>query len=312
MEATPPPTTPSPAQRPLNMWAIRLIFAMPVLIVIGYFVASLQVFRQVTTPRDVASLSAPPSGSAVYQKHCANCHGLYGDGRGVAELNPPARHFGFDKFKFASTDNGIPTDDDLKYLLQHGIQGSAMPAFPQLTEAELDAVISHVRQLTRRGLYNRLMKEAQAKYDEGGDEPDPVQIAASVEKRCQVGKPIAIPAKFPEPSDASRANGKRVFMTSCASCHGAEGRGDGAQTKDPKFVNENGTKAIPRDLTAGIYKAGGDESKIYARIMLGIPGTPMPASNNLPPQDVLDLVNYVKWLPQSVKKPESDGQLGGQ
>jgi hypothetical protein len=35
--------------------------------------------------------------------------------------------------------------------------------------------------------------------------------------------------------------------------------------------------------------------------MLGMPGTPMPASNNLPPGDVQDLLNYVL----SLSRPES-------
>ena len=87
-------------------------------------------------------------------------------------------------------------------------------------------------------------------------------------------------------------------MAVCAKCHGPDGHGDGPQTKDPTFKNDDGTPAHPRDLTAGVFKGGRDPRQIYARIMLGMPGTPMPASNTLKPQEVDDLIGYVLSLSQ--------------
>jgi mono/diheme cytochrome c family protein len=274
------------------------LFATPMILLSLYLYGSTKVFEYNTRERDaVVQKDVEIDGAKLYNLNCAQCHGVQGDGKGIALLYSPARHFGFEKFRFSSTDNGIPTDDDLIHLLKNGIEGSSMPAFKLLKHEEYLAIIGYVRQLARRGLFERLLKEAKAKEDEGGDEVNLTQIAANVEKRTQIGKPLAIPTSFPEATTHSKTNGKRVFQTACASCHGPEGRGDGPQTKDPKFVNENGTKAIPRDLTAGIYKAGGEHAKLYARVMLGIPGTPMPASNSLPTPDVLDLVNYLRSLP---------------
>ena len=63
-----------------------------------------------------------------------------------------------------------------------------------------------------------------------------------------------------------------------------------------ELKNENGTPARPRDLTHGPFKGGRERDQVYARIMLGIPGTPMPSSGTLPQKDVLDLVNFVLSL----------------
>ena len=75
-----------------------------------------------------------PDGNKLFLLHCANCHGAKGDGVGLAGLNPRARYFGYDKFKFVSTTNtaktggGMPTDEDLFGTLQRGIAGSPMPS----------------------------------------------------------------------------------------------------------------------------------------------------------------------------------------
>ena len=87
-----------------------------------------------------------------------------------------------------------------------------------------------------------------------------------------------------------------MFLQNCANCHGPEGKGDGQQVKDLNFKNENGTPARPRDLTQGVYKGGGEPEDLYARIVLGIPGTPMPATTKLSPQDLDALIAYVRSL----------------
>ena len=111
--------------------------------------------------------------------------------------------------------------------------------------------------------------------------------------------PLELPAQFAPATADSLANGRKVYLQNCAQCHGPEGRGDGAQVKDPNFKNEDGSPARPRDLTQGVYKGGGEPEQLYARILLGIPGTPMPsAPSTLTPRDVEDLVAYV----QSLKK----------
>lgn len=69
-------------------------------------------------------------GRMAYVSFCASCHGLDGDGRGPASrgLRPRPRDFRAATFKFAAVRSGeLPNDDDLRRLIRHGANGTAMP-----------------------------------------------------------------------------------------------------------------------------------------------------------------------------------------
>jgi DMSO reductase family type II enzyme heme b subunit len=94
-----------------------------------------------------------------------------------------------------------------------------------------------------------------------------------------------------------------LFAATCASCHGATGKGDGVQAQK----NDDGTPTRPRDLTRGIFKGSRDAKQLYARIMLGMPGSPMPGSNQtIKPEGAGDLVNFLLSLssPQTTESVE--------
>jgi len=259
-------------------------------------------------------VSDEPDGYRLFQFHCANCHGEKGDGNGLASLTVRARYFGYDKFKFVSTTNpaksagGMPTDNDLHGTLIRGIPGTPMPSFAHLPEPQLRAIAGQVRKFVRIEVIVQRMKDivkAKAEATEEGFEEksdwSPVALARmrkQAEEEYVEGLGIERPAPFPESTPESVARGKLVFeKAACVSCHGADGKGDGPQSKDPKFVNENGTKAVPRDLTAGLFKGGGAHEQIYARVFLGIPGTPMPmGGQTVSKPDIVDLVHFVKSL----------------
>jgi mono/diheme cytochrome c family protein len=249
------------------------------------------------------SLTAPgePDGSKLYVQNCANCHGVRGDGNGTTLLTPRARYFGKDKFKFASSSGNIPTQDDLTRLIRRGIPGSAMPAFPQLTDDQVRAIIEHVRVLARNGRYERMLEKAEKDAKENGDEFDRGELRRKADAQFAseaAVPPLEVPARFAPSSPESVVRGRQVFIReACVKCHGPEGRGDGEQVSDPKFRNDDGSPAKPRDLTIGLFKGGAGKEHLYARVMLGIPGTPMPAaSSTLKPADIDDLLNYVLSL----------------
>jgi mono/diheme cytochrome c family protein len=242
----------------------------------------------------------PTTGAALYAQHCAYCHGDRGDGAGVtaAYVWPRPRDFGEGKFRLVTTQNGIPTDDDLLAVLRNGIPGSAMPPFAHLGEPELRALIGHVRELTYTGVLARLRRLA----DQGAIDPTEVGLVADTLSRP--GPQLEIPAHFAPATPESIARGREVYTKTCASCHGPTGRGDGPQVQELK--NADGSPTRPRDLTLGQFKGGGEPAQVYARIMLGMPGTPMPASNNLPPGDVQDLLNYVLSLSRTEAREGTD------
>lgn len=96
-------------------------------------------------------------GSASYRRQCLHCHGMEGNGRGPTGywVNPPPRDYRTGIFKFTSSnqDQGArkPRREDLKHILLVGVEGTSMPSFGTLPDAELEALVSYVIHLSLRG-----------------------------------------------------------------------------------------------------------------------------------------------------------------
>jgi cytochrome c oxidase cbb3-type subunit 2 len=229
-------------------------------------------------------------GQRLYGNYCAPCHGEKGDGNGPAArfLYPRPRNFGEQKFRLATTDNAIPTDDDLLRVITRGMPGSAMFPFGHLSEHERLALVAQVRRLIRAATEAQIVRDT----TERGNPVDPDDLPELVRDAIQVGKPIEVPAHLPPSDDASIGRGKELYTTKgCVSCHGEKGTGEGV--KDQR--DDNGMPTKPRDFTRGIFKSGRDPRLLYARVTFGMRGTPMPGSN-LQPEQIGDLVNYVLSL----------------
>src|SRR5262245_51973358 len=72
------------------------------------------------------------SGKQLFAAECAGCHGVNGDGKGVAdaEMQPRPRDLTSGKFKLRSTRATAPiSDDELLATITNGIPGTAMPSF---------------------------------------------------------------------------------------------------------------------------------------------------------------------------------------
>ena len=80
------------------------------------------------------------------------------------------------------------------------------------------------------------------------------------------------------------ARGARLFSESCAACHGAEGRGDGAAAKE--------LRPPPFDLTSQPLRRGQSADDIYLTLATGLDGTAMPAFA-LSGEDLWSLVAFV-------------------
>lgn len=296
--ADPPPdspTAPSPAPVSDGMprWQQAAVITLPVLAAASVWVAAVGYYKAQPASHGPAATHTP-DGAALYLENCARCHGKTGQADGIASalLDPPARRFGEDQFRLPSTANGVATDDDLLFVIRNGIPGSAMPKFDHLSDAELAAVLGHVRQLTLAGLYHRINRKA----DQAGG-LDPEVIHGMVSRQLNPGQVVSGPDPFPPATPEAIARGQRVYQLTCASCHGPAGHGDGPQVKDLK--NDDGTPTRPRDLSKGVYKGGGTPERLYTRILVGMPGTPMPSSTTLKPGDICDLVHYIRSLAQS-------------
>jgi len=278
----------------LSRWKRLALLGLPLaLVLVAWGTPAAILLRPKAEPETPAANRPTPSGIALYTKHCIHCHGEQGDGNGIAASNlwPRPRNFREGRYRLVTTPSGIPTDDDLLAVLRNGIPGSSMPEFRDLGEAELRALIEYVRDLTYAGAIERFEKLA----EQGDIEPEEVYRRAA--ERCVPGPVLSIPKQFPPPTLASLTRGADVYLKICAPCHGPTGKGDGPQVS--QLVNTDGSRARPRDLTLGRFKGGADPAHVYARIMLGLPGSPMPATNTLPQDDIFGLINYVLSLSQN-------------
>lgn len=113
-----------------------------------------------------------PSGAQLYARHCAVCHGENGTGGVGVPLALP----GF----LATVD-----DSYLRETMRLGRPGRVMPAFPRLSDGEVNAMIGHIR---------AWQKAAAPNFDKQPIKGDP-------------------------------KNGAALFTQHCASCHGDQGQG---------------------------------------------------------------------------------------
>lgn len=115
---------------------------------------------------------AAPDGARLYARNCAACHGEDGSGGIGVPLALPS---------FQATVD----DAYLRKTIRIGRPGRVMPAFAQLSDAEVDAIVAHVRSWYK-------------------------------------GKP---PVYDPTPIAGDAAKGAALFGKHCAGCHGANGEG---------------------------------------------------------------------------------------
>ena len=112
----------------------------------------------------------------------------------------------------------------------------------------------------------------------------PIQGKEPSVDRIEAGKKLQNPVTS---TAVSIENGKRLFNTYCASCHGPEAKGDGPVAK--KFIP-------PPNLTLEVFRKRPD-GFIYETIRSG--GPLMPSQGEaLLPQERWEIVNYLRTLQQ--------------
>ncbi len=120
-----------------------------------------------------ASPHGAPDGHALYQQHCAACHGTDGGGGVGIPLNLP---------DFLA----VASDDYIRNTMRTGRPGRVMPAFPDIRDSEVDAIVEYIRSWS---------DQPRPQYDEKSS------ITASAER------------------------GKQIYSENCVACHGERGEG---------------------------------------------------------------------------------------
>lgn len=215
------------------------------------------------------SASAASRGQAVFDRHCAQCHGASGRGDGPAApfLTPRPRDFTAGKYKLRTTEDGsLPTDEDLTRTVREGMPGSSMPGWKGLlTDADIAEVIGYVKTFSPR-------------------------FASEPPKVVKAGAPIPSTAQ-------SVARGQKVYEElQCGGCHGTDGRGQDAVLSE--FEDDWKQPLRAADLTAPwTFHGGSTPRDIYLRFRTGMSGTPMPSfAGAASDASMWDLANYVASL----------------
>lgn len=122
------------------------------------------------------STLAAPDGEQLYTKHCASCHQTKGHGGIGLPLTKAIL-------------DGV-SDIYLAKSIRYGRPGRIMPAFPEMSDAQIDAIVIHMRKIT------------------------------STKDTIFPATPIKGDIKL----------GEKLFAKHCAECHGEDGSGEGKGT----------------------------------------------------------------------------------
>jgi mono/diheme cytochrome c family protein len=265
-------------------------------------------------------------GSVVYRRWCLQCHGPSGAGdpAHAVQGGPMPRDYRTGAFKYVSAFPppnlpkkglgavGKARRGDLTRTIRLGIEGTIMPAFPALSDADLDDVVSYVIHLSVRGetefaTLAKAMKPTEDDPDFVGAELDWLfvqnELLVLLNWGVAANNPIPVPAEpaATEPDRiASAVRGFKLYNSAefgCGSCHANYGRVQ--QLKWDLW----GTVVQPRNLALGVYRGGRKGEDLYARLYGGIGPSGMTAFHDRvktaapgTPDKIWDVVHFLQAL----------------
>jgi cytochrome c oxidase cbb3-type subunit III len=186
---------------------------------------------------------AKHDGAKLFTQYCAACHGAQGAGGVGVPLSLP---------DFLATVDA----EYLRKTIRLGRPGRVMPAFRQLSDTEVDAIVKHIQ----------------------GWAP--------------AGSSTVVFAKSPLNGNAER--GEKLYARYCAACHG--GHGEGGHGTGVTFSRPRDLPVLAPALNNPGFLAAASEAMIKATLIRGRQGTPMQSflKQGLQEQDIDDIVSYVK------------------
>ena len=207
-----------------------------------------------------SALTAAPDGARLYTLHCAACHGSEGRGGVGVPIALPT---------FLST----VSDDFLFHTIRSGRPGRVMPAFTDLSDAQVRAIVAHLRSWV----------------------PDSQPAVTHGDERVK----------------GNAGHGKQLFAQYCAACHGANG--EGGHGTGVTFSRPRELPVMPPALNNRGFLNAASDMMIKQTLMQGREGTPMVSflAQGLKERDINDIVAYVRsfetnpitWKPPSEDEP---------
>jgi mono/diheme cytochrome c family protein len=205
-------------------------------------------------------------GHQLYDTYCISCHGKDLNGRGTVSnlLDPYPRDFS--KHQFVNS-----YESRFKDSIREGVHGTAMPPWKEvLTDAQIDKLIGFIRAktLAEQDSFTRIEVE--------------LPELGSKERQDYKGKGTLLVSGNPE-------KGYEAFQQYCTSCHGKLANGKGPNAYDLE-------RPLPRNLLNKEFlnQSNVNDERLYQSILLGVPGTPMPAHDHLKDQTILDIIAFIR------------------
>jgi len=190
-----------------------------------------------------AAWAAADNGTKLYAQHCAACHGSHGTGGVGMPLALPDF--------LAAADN-----EYLRKTIRLGRPGRVMPAFRQLSDTQVSAIVKHIRGWAPPG--------------------------------------IPVPARDATPVRGNAEHGKKLFAKYCSACHGHIG--EGGQGTGVTFSRPRELPVLAPALNNPGFLAAASDAMIKTTLMRGRRGTPMQSflKQGLDERHIDDIVAYVR------------------
>ena len=204
-------------------------------------------------------LNAAPNGEKLYLQHCSACHGLDGNGGVGIPL------------ALGSFQNSVDNDFLFKSI-RYGRPGRVMQPFSSLSDAQINAIIKHMRSWV----------------------PGSEKMMASI--------PVTV-------KQGDLENGKKVYMKHCAKCHGDNGEGDSGT--GVTFSRPRDEEIMAPALNNIGYLKSASDHVIKINSVNGRKGTPMPSfTEKISNQEADDVVAFIRdfennlldWKPAEVEE----------
>ena len=238
-------------------------------------------------------------GKDIYVEHCRVCHGDRGNGATWTNtvLNPSPRNF------TSPQSRRIITRERMLASVAYGRKDTAMMSFSERLDKEnIAAVVDYVRITFMNGpvVEDAGAADIAAATSTGGGRHGaptnhgqaPSGIGAHRQPRMpgstRTPRPPAVDmsAPFPDGLVGDFERGRYFYMNNCSACHGVRGDGRGPRSS---FINPK-----PRNFIQAKSRASLNRPALFKAIVIGKPGTPMPAWGKvLGPQSVADVAEFV-------------------
>ncbi|MDA9189448.1 c-type cytochrome [bacterium] len=234
-------------------------------------------------------------GKQVYTEYCMACHGVEGDGAGVASkgMKVPPRDFRTGVIKFGDVVAGdLPHDESIIKLLRAGLHGTAMLPW-DLSDDQATAVVQYIKTFA-------------PKVWEGKDKELGKKIKVSMDPYKAALKSSVI------------QKGKEAYhmIANCQSCHRAYATKPELQSMSMKYegvkidefdedlylpkaqyYDDWNTQVLPPDFTYHELRSINNLEDIYFRLAAGVGGGVMPSWQGTIEEDqIWAIAYYVKYL----------------